>query len=441
MHSHTPQSDSTTESRILKTLKAISKEKVKKSSFHPAIKLPEKPGVRNYRKIKLIQDRLLKAATSYRSSTIDTALAKLDNEVLTRKDKNGNTFLHLAVHYNNNKMVAYILKKLGEKASILCRTQNNYGVIPLQLAHKISNIFVRTAMITLLLPKSLDYSIKPLSTHLNAKEILEQYPEAADNPVLKKNLEMAYEVINQCRDEILVSFTHPDINQMEKDQKQQVNEQVRTLRSYNLIGDTWTIEIIQRVAKKIKEHKAGNCGEYATLAIAHILEKKLAHPLTVERFGFNKGDHCFVILDCVPTRILKQFDSYGSNAVYLDAWAGEAIPIQSDKFIQKLNTYAVVSYNNSGDYYTVLPKFNPEYDTLVSQAEFHVEPVELKEEKTPIINKALTLIGTKRQRHESAKTNEIQTEKKTKKEEFTLFSKRQPASEVTSTNVSYRINT
>ena len=430
MQSHAPQSESktpqsdalqTTEANIRKTLTALKKEKVRTCSFHPEIPLPEKPGKRNYHEINPIQDRLLKAATSYHPSAIDKALAKLDNDVLTRKDKKGNTFLHLAVLYNNSSMVAYILKKLREKASILCRTQNHFGAIPLYLAHEIPNIYVKTKMIKLLLPKSLDYSIKPLSSHLNAKEIPEHYPETATNPVLKRNLEIAYEVINQCRNEILYSNTHPDTNQMDTEQKNHALAQVRKVRFFNING-SWRVSAIKKHAEKIKEYKAGNCVEYATLAIAHILEKKLPHPLTIESFTITAGDHYFAMLDCSPTRTFNQFDTYGRNAVYLDAWAGEAIPVQSAKFIQKLNTYASVDYNYNLDHtYTLLPKFNPRHNALLSLAKFHIQPVEVTKDKTS------TLIEKKHQKHES------------KPKIVTFFSKKQPASSVTSAETSFRV--
>jgi len=310
---------------------------------------------------------LLKQSVSPDKAVVHNAIDSLAERVLTSIDENGNTLLHLAVLNHPPAMVQLILEKLGDNAHALCQTVNFRGETPISLAHDIEDVYFRSKIINVLLPQTLDHSIQSFSTLINPRKILEKFPQVLTNPVLEENIMIGCLAINQSRNSIKFSATHMDSNYQTTEEKNRILDAIQ-----NLYRETINKEFnLHDYRALIKKHGVANCGELAHLVFANILDMKMDKEIKIEMTSIQNGDHSFIILDRAEESDINDFTTWGPSAVYVDAWSGKVIPVQSKEFLEALKAFCFIGYNNDpSSYYNLLIKFNAAYHVLqVTQEE------------------------------------------------------------------------
>lgn len=300
-------------------------------------------------------------------------LAKQNNldSLIKIKDSQNNTLLHIAV--SNKKpdieIVKSILNKLGHYATTLCKTMNNTGHTPLYLAELISDPTTKTTLINLLLPKTLDCSIKKLSTPINEEEVLNHSPETLKNSKLKENLQLACHAINLTRKETPDSSTHPQFNHFNLEKKFEMLRRITDLRKkLYASGPTLNLNDISATKDRaaiIKAAAIANCTEHSLLMLSHLREMIKETSTQVEIAYFANGDHAFNVIGREAKSDINKPSTWGANAVIADAWAGEAYP--ANEIESKLSDYISAAYNSDiNASYNLLAFYNPAYHKIES---------------------------------------------------------------------------
>ena len=318
---------------------------------------------------------LLACASSPHKHIVINALSRLGDRVRTAVDDNGDSFLHLAVLNNTPGMIGVIVSHLEEKgsknASILCKTVNYEGETPLLIEAKRGG-GERVDVVNLLLPASLDCSIKPLTAKLNPEDVIRSYPDAQTNPILANNLRMACHAINAARKDARHSSTHPESNSATPEEKEKRHKAIDKLRT-SLDG----VNNYHVRREKIKSKSTANCEEYSDLCIAHLIEMKKDRNVRLEQVTFEEknDDHMFVVMDRAEGSDINDPSTWGDNAVIVDAWSGLAFPASIREVSSKLTGHYNIMYG--GEYahlYNFVRLYNRDYHRLTSQFSFMCTP-------------------------------------------------------------------
>lgn len=284
------------------------------------------------------------------------------------KDAEGNNILHLLVRDYPADILGPILQLITPIIPNLVNQTNNQGKIPLVLAHDIANEADRGKVITLLLPLTMDCTIKsiqPLSATLNPDEVLKQYPESKDNKLLAENIRLGCEAVNYCRSLNLATSSHPSKTPYPMtDQHQKyvndINDKLSKLRQ------TYNIQSLKDAAEIIEKSAIANCGEFTIVAANKVHQST---DLKISRVSITNGDHGVVVLGLDDKCDLNKLETCNDSAVLIDAWSGKVIPIkrlsQSNLMTFKFCQY---TYNSSTGAilrsHNLLGTFNPNYHSL-----------------------------------------------------------------------------
>ena len=311
------------------------------------------------------EQELLKLARSSDEVIVSDALKKLADRITTAIDEQGNTFLHLAAAHSSVAVIELVLKSLGEKALMLCKKINANGETPLLMTVARSKFPECRAIINLLLPITLDCAIKPLKTLLNTEAVLNSYPETLTNPRLANNIRMACQAVNAARKDVSCSTSHPDMNNLGpeiQDNNKRTLDELR--RSTNNIQQNFYEE-----REIIKKFGVANCSEYSFLVTSHLLDIKKDRNIRVEIIFFTNDDHVFNMVEREGD--INNPDTWGRNAVIVDAWSGEVYPAS---YYNKLMGFYQLNFYETNLKFNCLRSFDRNYHKLKSQLDLSGKP-------------------------------------------------------------------
>jgi hypothetical protein len=269
-------------------------------------------------------------------------LNRLD-ELGQLSDVEDNTLLHLAVLNENVEILKAIIENLGSHATRMAKVLNTSKYSPLLLANKILNPSIKQAIIKLLLPITLDCSIKRLSEPVTVEEVIHNYPELKKDSAILETVALGCEAVNQCRKEINTSATHPEANAYTEEEYQKTRERMHDLRK-TLHAEPSTI---QEIAEKVVETHTGNCGELSFVTTSNFIKlaKEKAH--RIEIMNIVGGDHVFVVIDRALRSDANKPDTWGSKAIVLDAWSGEVKPASDMKNLMNYTMVKIEEHKGS----------------------------------------------------------------------------------------------
>jgi hypothetical protein len=270
----------------------------------------------------------------------------------------GNTELHdLLRQYPDTRVLeAWIRENGEEKASIMAKTVNDKGELPLDFVTeaKVSQQ-EKDALYTLMFPLTIPLSFKPLSEQIDIEKVKQEF-QPLPNSQLETNLTIGVLGANYARRHVKLSTTHPQMNGSSLEEFIAAREEMRRLREkakrkhYRIMTDEnnrvyryKTKNLPNNQTKKIKvsitDHgynesilsqgiivknkQKGDCDELSHLANAYLLENYPKQPL-VELFFHKGGDHVYIVIG----RGSKSFryQDWSKDAVICDPWAGEVYP-------------------------------------------------------------------------------------------------------------------
>lgn len=274
-------------------------------------------------------------------------IAKLQNA-------QGKTPLHLETMYSNSKVIRETLKKLGPQSNGIVRSCDFNRELPITdlTKHRHDSKVEKYKIFRLLENHSL------FNTAIKLSEQIQPKINETD-PRIKRNLEIAYDVINKVRAIIQSSYTHPQMNEASYKENKRLIDKIENLRGKTEHYKLKKSSDFNNYIKELKKEKIGNCGEMANMAL-YILRKY--HPeIRTEVGHIENGDHVFAVIDIDPNFYnRKGSSSWGKYAVICDAWSGKAYPIKN--IFTELEDYKRLHTHNK--YYNLLIKFNPGYHQL-----------------------------------------------------------------------------
>lgn len=104
--------------------------------------------------------------------------------------------------------------------------------------------------------------------------------------------------------------------------------------------------------------------------MAYLIEMKKDRDVRLEQISFEEknDDHVFVVMDRVEGSDINNPDTWGDNAVIVDAWSGLAFPASTREVSNKLTGHYNIMYGGQYEYlYNFVRSYNRDYHRLTSQ--------------------------------------------------------------------------
>jgi hypothetical protein len=276
----------------------------------------------------------------------------------------GDTPLHTAVrNCKNANEIELFLKKTGSvAASVMARTVNDEGQLPIDLVFKNTTLKadVKQEISSLMTPYLKTNSLKKLSDLIDSKEVLNSYHFSPDSEIYR-NIQTACSVVNESRKTIKESATHPQVNTWSGDEKNALNNKINKMREGHICDQVTFIltnpigllldtqhTIYEKLAELPLKNGIGNCSEFA-LTAWHFL-KKQDRNIAADIYSIKNGDHVFLVI------------GEGNNAVVCDAWAGEVYPV--NEIPKRLGCFGYYQTADSS-YINVIKSYNPRFHTAM----------------------------------------------------------------------------
>lgn len=268
------------------------------------------------------------------------------------RTENNDTVLHLAVLHGTPDIVRLLLDKLGEFAPLLCRLSNKQGLIALQLVDWRECIEVRRKMLNMLIPITHASKSKNLSDLLDPEAVIKSHPGAHSNPILARNLQMGCASVNRSRKPDFISGTHPFWNVETGEKKKEVDDKIKAMRNktrgdlsnFSFADDQELFKFLQQRVKIYDEEGVSNCYELAEKVLFNLMVLMKGCTVQLEIVSLCKGDHVFNIIGRNPESLLEKPETWGPNAVIVDAWSGEVYP--ASRIQEKLMAFFNVTYDD-----------------------------------------------------------------------------------------------
>lgn len=154
------------------------------------------------------------------------------------------------------------------------------------------------------------------------------------NEQLQQNLVSAYKAIKFARSRIKFCSTHviglisPKYKTIKSEcEKNRANywiENEKLVQQDFLHPYLFKLQKLRNIVHCTESSSYGRCYEYASLVLFSLLQLKAG--LSIELIYIENGDHVFVVLDRDPLSDLQNAQSWGKNAVVIDAWFGNVFP-------------------------------------------------------------------------------------------------------------------
>lgn len=234
----------------------------------------------------------------------------------------GQTPLHLITQFNTLVAMGKMINMVGKKANVAARTYDNQNRLP------IMNMFERQKFIDPVMIKPILETTyyNPFELSLTAKIDFKNVVKKNNSysAKLNANLKLACDVVNQVRDVITESASHPDANHVKCEKLTEMANIINNeIRKYKFDSS----EFIEA----IKKYKTGNCAEFAALGL-HIMRSNALN-IGAEYFHLVEAKKCdptyshvFIVIDRLPDSDPADSTTWGPNAVICDPWAGKVYP-------------------------------------------------------------------------------------------------------------------
>lgn len=281
--------------------------------------------------------------------------------------------LHRAVLFNEPDSVQAIVTALGpDRAIIAAKMCDRGGSFPLMLSSRKEE---DDPIFRILLPLTLNCSIKPFKTLLNPEEVIKEFP---GDKRLHENIREACEAINETRRVIDECYTHPQLNARPYAERLAVRTNLLKAR------DEINVEIAKIASptdqQKIdtddtvcRQAKIANCAELASIT-ARLLKQ---HNKRVNVYAIEGDDHIFVVYDREHKEFKSRFGNlvdnkfdhtnWGPYALIVDPWSGAVYP--ATQALRNLMTFHLFEFKPTTgpatDECNILASFNPRYHRLV----------------------------------------------------------------------------
>lgn len=281
----------------------------------------------------------------------------------------GETKIHkLAMSNCTDTEFSTYLNYLGkDKATRLAKTADEMGRLPIDLIPSYERDKHPVAQI--LKSYTIADTLQPLDQPIDLQAVLAQY-RVLKHSVLAKRLQLACQAANSVRDLKLRSNTHPSVNVLKAEVVEQRRCLITHLRDHRLFSsppDPSESSYPQKRLKALRDKnspfvsaKAGNCMEFADLAIIELRE--LDHEVRLEEFSFKNGDHVFVVIGRNKASDVNDVSTWGRNAVVCDAWSGGVYPAYD--MPARLMDYQTSYFKDDDRSYATVFHYNPCYHKL-----------------------------------------------------------------------------
>jgi hypothetical protein len=291
--------------------------------------------------------------------------------------ENGDSIAHFIAN-DNTAILQSIREKGVQVVAEEFKCVNNFGMMAVDLANpEDASNFELVSSLTV-------YSEPAARVLLDEQDIVAPYLATA-NDELMQNLLLATSVVNDITNMNIVSNTHPN--------HQHLDDQTRYMHSTAVsVVSFITNDYCQRAAEKcltnparcnyyvnkaatlVQREKAGNCQEYNFVALNLVHQKDGSKDASI--FMITNSDHVFMVIGGDQKNAdLKNYLTWGSSAVVIDAWANEVYQVTD--ISKKLKTYE--QHRAPQAKRVIFDDKGPSYTTGTADASYNVlTPVNLR---------------------------------------------------------------
>lgn len=273
------------------------------------------------------------------------------------QDSDGNTPLHhLAKNYKNFDCFYRSIEQIGEEpASVMARTVNNKGYLPINLLVFKMHYYREQAMVDAVMFKLMtNVNVKPIAEPINIDEILKRYYPLKHEPFYPLIQPMC-KIANEVRETLKEASTHPQYNNYSVEKQ----EKIRNTILGNRYGESGhpLIDMYDN-AQIAANARMGNCYEFTNLFLYKLVLKPGLH-VNSDRCEFINADHVFPLVRTPQDKELFK----GNGSLICDALYGDVYPPSEMK--QRLYAYRKF-FRHDNRRCNVLTFFNPNYHKLES---------------------------------------------------------------------------
>lgn len=205
--------------------------------------------------------------------------------------------------------------------------------------------------------------IKPLSQLLCVDDILKSYYPYLTTE-LHENLHLAYSTINELRQIVNFSDSHPDINHLDLDNQNEIKHLLNTVRA------SYQQDIPKDILDVITRYKTGNCHELSYAGI-EILKSLSRRKLQAKVISLINGDHVFFIFDSSLSPDINNYLVKNTNAVFCDPWLGIAGKFYRDDLANTMGNHKRYTTKDKHSV-NIIMTFNPHYHRLNVDHTYHI---------------------------------------------------------------------
>lgn len=280
-----------------------------------------------------------------------------------QKPNKSNNLLHTAMlEFVDLTTFDNLIRTLEHDTAVAMSLEsNNSGKLPIDLiSHLPNDTDLRNTVSDVILDLMCERKIPSLKTKINVDEEVRKYPTI--DAIQHDHFGLACTIINQVRDVIDVSFSHPDANHLKKQVRDLASREFReiSLKIRDVSSDLPMNEFLKRMADILEEHRVGNCEEMVDLGLYYLSQSTNFH-VKGEVFSLKKGDHVFLVIGRDPNSDPTDYATWGKDAIICDPWAGQAYPVSEIE--TKLHSHRVYYYDRA-TFMNYLMPFNPAYHVL-----------------------------------------------------------------------------
>lgn len=300
--------------------------------------------------------------------------------------QNGDNLLHRSIrHLKHNEVRKIQELLLKTNYPLWVKSVNADNKLPIELIPENSNLTEdeRDELYSLLLPATLDDSLKKITEPVDFNEVLQQCGNPSSDSELYTLLKNVCLAVNYVRTQLFSeSESHPDFNSYSETQSRNVSKKLKEMRVellhyvdeymfaiFNSKETIFNVEDMSNLTSNIhitfpdklwhnfldsafalfKKTKTGNCFEY-NCAMQYYLEHKLQSNYKGQLYEMVLGDHNAYVI------------KVGSQKLLCDAWSGQIEFLNNLQHQLKGTKYIYILPENPKFIYRTLARFNSSYD-------------------------------------------------------------------------------
>lgn len=280
-------------------------------------------------------------------------------------DAEGNTPLHHAIKQCDSVFAFdQLLNHFGRPAMVqMSKTMNNVGELPIDWAE--ADAFSFSGYSVKLFELMSPTDLQPLHASLSVDALLAAHGDEG-NPVLNRHLRVACALVNDVREKINISTSHPSFDPYLPASDAVIKQFAAIRQKCRLSCELTSVHLpnayVLKKAKMTLRYGMGNCEEYSCLAM-NLLETQPFYGVSAEMVAMEPGDHVFVVLGRAPAAAAKDLRSWGRAAVICDPWMGAVYPVSTFEIHGRDYRYYDDPVRQQA--WPILPYFNKHYQQLM----------------------------------------------------------------------------